>query len=76
MKTVIKDEFLDGILAQGEAVGLVKGKASMLLRYLDTRFDVPDAIRERVTGCADAAQLEAWLDRAVAATTLDEIFAQ
>jgi hypothetical protein len=74
MKTVIKDEFLDGILAQGEAVGLVKGEARMLLRYLGSRFDVPTAIRERVTSCADTAQLEAWLDRAVAATTLDEIF--
>ena len=76
MKTVIKDEFLDGILAQGEAVGLVKGEARMLLRYLDSRFDMPTAIRERVTSCADTAQLEAWFDRAVAATTLDEIFAR
>jgi hypothetical protein len=91
LKTVIKDEFLDGILAQGEAAGLVKGEAAglvkgeaaglvkgearMLLRYLGTRFDVPAAVQERVMSCADTGQLEAWFDRAVTAATLDEIFA-
>ena len=79
LKTVIKDEFLDGIPAQGEAVGLVKGEARgearMLLRYLGIRFEVPPAVREQVTSCADTAQLEEWFDRAVSAATLDEIFA-
>lgn len=76
LKTVIKDEFLDGILAQGEAAGLVKGEARMLLRYLATRFELPSAVRERVTSCADTAQLEEWLDRAVSAAGLEEIFAR
>jgi len=79
LKTVIKDEFLDGILAQGEAKGEAKGKAKgearMLLRYLATRFDMPAEVSERVTSCADTAQLEAWFDRAVSAATLDEVFA-
>jgi len=75
LKTVIKDEFLDGILAQGEAKGEAKGEARMLLRYLATRFDVPAEVSERVTSCADTAQLEAWFDRAVSAATLDEVFA-
>ena len=74
LKTVIKDEFLDGILAQGEAKGEAKGEARMLLRYLGTRFVVPAAVRERITSCADTAQLEEWFDRAVAAATLEEIF--
>ena len=71
LKTVIKDEFLDGILAQGEA----KGEARMLLRYLGIRFEVSAVVRERITSCGDPAQLEAWLDRAVSAVTLDEVFA-
>jgi hypothetical protein len=71
LKTVIKDEFLDGILAQGEA----QGEARMLLRYLGTRFEVSAVVRERVTSCGDTAQLEAWFDRAVSAATLDEVFA-
>jgi hypothetical protein len=75
MRTVIKDPFIDGFIAQGEAIGRAKGEASLLLRYLGTRFSVPAPIRERIMGCLDTAQIEAWFDRATSATTLDEIFA-
>jgi hypothetical protein len=71
MRTVIKDPFMDGLLAQGKA----EGEALMLLRYLATRFEVPAGIRERITSCTDTAQLEAWFDRALSATSLEEIFA-
>jgi hypothetical protein len=98
MKTVIKDPFIDGFMAEGHAKGLAKGleegraqglaegraeglaegraegEAQMLLRYLISRFTVPASIRDQVAACTDTGQLEAWLDGAMAATTLDEIF--
>jgi len=80
MATVFKDEFVDGLLdrgrAEGEARGRAEGEAAMLLRVLAARgFTVPDDIRQHVQSCTDIAQLEAWGDRAVTATSIDEIFA-
>ena len=71
MATAFKDEFVDGLLDRGRA----EGEAAMLLRVLAARgFTVPDNIRQRVQSCTDTATLEAWGDRAVTATSLDEIF--
>jgi hypothetical protein len=71
MKTVFRDEFIDGLLDQGRA----EGEAQMLLRVLDARgFSVPGHVRERVTSCTDTAQLEAWGDKAATAASLEEIF--
>jgi len=71
MLTHWKDDFLDGLIAQGR----VEGEAQMLLRILTARgLDVPEHIRVIVTECTDIARLEAWADRAVTATSLDDIF--
>lgn len=71
MATVFKDEFMDGLIAQGEA----KGEASMLLRILAARgIDVPEDVRHRVTSCTDTATIEAWFDCAISATTLADVF--
>jgi hypothetical protein len=75
MRTVIKDPFMDGLLAQGEAKGKAAEAARLLLRYLDSKFDVPDGRREQVIACIDTARLEAWFDQALTATTLDKVFA-
>jgi hypothetical protein len=37
-------------------------------------FAVPDEVRERVVGCTDTDQLEAWADRAVTASSITDIF--
>jgi hypothetical protein len=83
MTTVFKDDFMDGLLAQGRAEGEVKGRAegeargevSMLLRILAARgIAVPDDVRDRVTSCTDTGQIEAWFDRAITASTLTEVF--
>ena len=83
MSTVIKDPFMDRLIAKGEAIGIARGEAigkaveaaRMLLRYLDSRFDVPENRRQQVQDCTDAAHIEAWFDRALTATTLDQVFA-
>jgi hypothetical protein len=76
MKTVIPDPFLDAFIAEGLAKGRAEGEAQMLLRYLDSRFAVPSLIRDRIAACTDTDQLEAWFDRAITATDLDEVFAK
>jgi hypothetical protein len=90
MSTVIKDPFMDRLIAKGEAIGIARGEAigiargiaegkaveaaRMLLRYLDSRFDVPENRRQQIQDCTDAARIEAWFDRALTATTLDQVF--
>jgi hypothetical protein len=79
MATTFPDPFIDGLLdqgrAEGEARGRAEGEAAMLLRVLAARgFTVPDDARQRIQSCTDLTQLEAWGDRAVTATSLDEIF--
>jgi hypothetical protein len=60
--------------AEGEAKGEAKGKAEMLLKLLELKgFTVSDAERERILGCADIAQLDAWADRVLIAATLDDV---
>jgi hypothetical protein len=71
----LKDEFVDGFIAQGRAQDRAQGEAQMLLRIITTSgLDIPEHIRARVAECADIARLEAWADRAATATSLDDIF--
>jgi hypothetical protein len=75
MAIVIKDKFMDGLLAQGEAKGKAIEAASLLLQLLGSRFDVPVERREQVEACGDADRIEKWFGRALSATTLDQVFA-
>jgi hypothetical protein len=83
MATSYKETLVDRLLAEGEAKGRAEGEAkgraegeaSLLLRALHTRgLAVPADVRDMVTSCADTAQLEAWFDRAITATSLDDVF--
>jgi hypothetical protein len=64
----IGDPFVDGLLNQG--------RAEMLLELLETRFSVPTSIRKRIEACTDTAQIKAWFERAISASSLDEVFAE
>lgn len=73
------DEFIDGLLDQGRAEGQDQGRAEggakMLPRIMAAQgLAVPSDVRERVLGCTDTSQLEAWADRAISATSTTEIF--
>jgi hypothetical protein len=60
------------LFAQGEATG----EAKALVLVLERRFGrLPGDLRRRVDE-ARAAQLEAWLERAVDGATLDEVFGE
>ncbi|MGE3284756.1 MAG: hypothetical protein AB7J32_01485 [Pseudonocardia sp.] len=56
--------------------GKAEGEARAVLAVLDARgIAVSDDARARITGCTDLEQLDVWVRRAVAAATVDELFA-
>jgi hypothetical protein len=60
--------------AKGRAEGEVAGEAKALIRLLEKRFGVvPSHLRERISS-ADAASIEAWLDRTLEASDMRSIF--
>ncbi|GAB2865355.1 hypothetical protein GCM10027176_78920 [Actinoallomurus bryophytorum] len=60
---------------EGLAEGRAKGEAEAVLRVLAARgIEVPEEARARISACADLRQLNAWLDRAVVATSVAELF--
>ncbi|MEA2754361.1 MAG: hypothetical protein QOJ54_650 [Aliidongia sp.] len=58
--------------AEGEARGAIKGEAKAFLLLAEQRFG-PLALRDRVES-ADAAAIETWLGRVLAATSLEMLF--
>ncbi|RDI55834.1 hypothetical protein [Nocardia mexicana] len=55
--------------------GRVEGIAGSILRILDHRhIPVPDSARDRIIGCDDLQLLNTWLDRAIDAVSIDEVF--
>jgi hypothetical protein len=75
MAIAFKDDFIDRLKAEGKAEGEAVGQAKMLLRVLAARgFHVPDHVRQQVLACTDPAQQEAWVDKAVTAPSLDDVF--
>ncbi|MDQ1036346.1 hypothetical protein QFZ75_002762 [Streptomyces sp. V3I8] len=61
---------------EGRAEARVQTAAEDILLVLETRgLDVPDEVRERVTGCDDPALLRRWLTSAVTAPSAEAIFA-
>ncbi|MFD7688429.1 hypothetical protein [Streptomyces sp. NPDC059781] len=73
--TIVGDARLAG-REEGREEGRVKEKAERLLHLMERRgLSLTEETRQRVTTCADAPLLDLWFDRAIEATTLDEVFA-
>lgn len=76
MYATIYDEAVGKGLEQGVAQGKLQGEVNMLLRVIDKRgLALSDSQREQVETCTDEAQLHEWFDRALTASTIDEVFA-
>lgn len=66
-----KNDFFDRAEAQGEARG--KGKA--LVKVLRSRnIELTPEQDELIASCLDSVQFDAWLDRALTATSADDVF--
>lgn len=62
-------------LSEGRKVGLSEGLARAVLHTLERRFSrVSKPTRMRVASCLDEGQLLRWLDRAVTASSVAEVF--
>jgi hypothetical protein len=60
---------------RGRDDGRMDGEASAILRVLAVRgIDVPEDACARIRACTDRRQLDTWLDRAVTATSLNDLF--
>jgi hypothetical protein len=61
--------------AEGSEKGMAEGRAADILMILETRgLDIAAADRDRITSCADLAQLQDWVKHAVTARTTSELF--
>jgi hypothetical protein len=68
-----QSDFVRRYVFQGRA----EGEAVAVLTILETRgVPVPDDARSRITGCTDLDELNAWVRRAVTATTVDDLFVE
>ncbi|MEM7153654.1 MAG: Rpn family recombination-promoting nuclease/putative transposase [Myxococcota bacterium] len=75
MYATIYDEAIAKGIAKGVEQGRVRTQVAMVLRVLDKRgLALSDAQRQRVQACSDETQLDEWFDRALTATTADEVF--
>ena len=75
MSLTFKDEFIDRIKAEGKAEGKAESAAAILLKMLAARgVKVPAPVRDRVLSCTDLSQLDAWVDSAMTASTLRDVF--
>jgi hypothetical protein len=64
-------------IAEGKAEGRAEGAARAILAVLAARgLDVPDEVRACITACTELARLDAWLARAVTATSADEVIGE
>jgi hypothetical protein len=60
---------------EGKIEGKAEGTAQSVLRVLQRRrVDVSMDQRERILACSDIATLETWLDAAIDARSVDELF--
>ncbi|WP_069166370.1 hypothetical protein [Nocardia altamirensis] len=57
------------------AEGAFEARSKNIVRLLDRRgVNVPDTVRARILACRDGDRLDHWFDRAITATTVDELF--
>jgi hypothetical protein len=74
-KSDLSEEIRDEGRAEGRAEGEARRAAQDVLDILEVRgIVIPEAVRERITGCGDPEVLRHWLRRAVTAPTAEDVF--
>ncbi len=70
-----QSDFARKYFSEGKAEGQAQGQAQLLLKLLRFKgFTVAPELAARVESCQDLAQLDAWAERVLTATSLDDIF--
>ncbi|WP_329246996.1 hypothetical protein OG417_52715 [Actinoallomurus sp. NBC_01490] len=70
-----QSDFARHYFGEGKAEGAVEAVAKTILMVLSARgVCVSPDVRDRIVGCGDLAQLEAWAQRAGVVTTAAELF--
>jgi hypothetical protein len=63
--------------AEGHAEGRAEGQAEAVIAVLRSRgISVPDAARKRILAQKDPQRLQQWLDKAVIATSVEDVIGQ
>ncbi|MFJ4652846.1 hypothetical protein ACIP5Y_16405 [Nocardia sp. NPDC088792] len=71
-----KSEFARRYYSRGKAEGEAEGEVKALLRVLERRgFVISEKLGSRIAECRDLDQIDVWIDRAVTASRIEEIFA-
>ena len=64
-------------IAEGKAAGIAEGKAAAILTILEKRGLAPGAdARSRLRNCEDLTTLDRWLEHALAAESLADVFTE
>ncbi|MPY97020.1 MAG: hypothetical protein GEU97_03345 [Actinophytocola sp.] len=75
MMTAGTYEYMSDFVRRNVNQGRAEGKADAVLAVLAARgIAVTDDAKARITACTDLAQLDAWITRAVAIDSADELF--
>jgi hypothetical protein len=70
-----RSETSQRLRAEGHEEGREEGLAAGVLLVLEKRgIDVPEDVRQRVTHCADPGTIDVWYERALTATTAEDLF--
>ncbi|NDL58598.1 hypothetical protein [Phytoactinopolyspora mesophila] len=76
LMTTMTYPYVSQLRSQGRQEGRVEGEARFVLRVLDRRgVEVSEDARQRIMSCNDHATLELWLDRALTAESVEDLFA-
>ncbi|KKD08671.1 hypothetical protein [Streptomyces sp. WM6386] len=75
MQYFFRHPLAEQVREEGREEGRVEERAETVLNILRWRgIDIPDPVRQRVEACTDIDQLTLWSQRAIHATTADDLF--
>lgn len=69
-----QNDYARELISKAEAEGILEGEAKMLFTVLTSRgIAIPAEARQRIESCEDSNMFDAWIVRAVSASTIDDV---
>ena len=75
VREIYEDGKEDGI-AEGKTIGIAEGKADSILELLSDKGEIPEEIRETISGEKDLERLKNWLKLAVKVESVEEFWGE